>query len=74
MPTDMFRAKPKKGGSLAKRERAAAETQDNGGPGGTPTLSDFDHPMPRLMDYFRGKSMVEEVDSAAEQGGKREED
>lgn len=73
MPTDMFASKPKN--SRARQlDRHAAKTQEAGAPGGVPKASDFDHPMPRLMDYFSGKETVEEVDSAAEMGGKREED
>jgi hypothetical protein len=61
-------------GKFRKVESLAAESSASGAAGIAPTKFDFNHPMPRLMDYFKGKSSVPEVDSAAEMGGKREED
>ena len=62
----------RRAGRFAKTEAAAAKGQEAGAPGGVSTKADFGHPMPRLMDYFRGKSMVPEVESAREGGGSEE--
>lgn len=71
---DMWKTSRKGGDKFAKTERAVAESSASAVPGIVPNMSDFDHPMPRLMDYFKGKSMLEEEESAAEKGGKAEED
>lgn len=71
---DMWKTSAKGGGKFAKTEKAVAESSASAVPGIVPNMSDFDHPMPRLMDYFRGKSMLDEVESAHEKGGGAEED
>ena len=53
----------KSGGKLGKAERKAPKPS-------FATMSDFDHPMPRLMDYFKGMATVPVVKSA--RGGGKE--